>query len=236
MNAVARKTIGVLGGMGPEATRDFYDRIIRRTPAARDQDHLKVIILSDPQIPDRTAAIVAGGEDPVPAMLAGLRTLAAAGADFIVIPCISAHYFLDRLRATSPLPILSAFDAVADAILATAVRRVGMLATDGTIRGGRFECALAARGIAVVAPDPAAQREVMSAIYAIKSDPQGRRRDACRARLQAAAARLVERGAEGIVAGCTEVPLALGPSDRAVPFFDSLDILAAAAVAAACRP
>jgi aspartate racemase len=103
------KTIGILGGMGPEATLDFFGKIIQNTPATSDQEHLRVIIDNNPKIPDRTEAILGKGESPVPVMVQGGLSLAKAGADFIVIPCISAHFFLDELRCNLSLPIISAF-------------------------------------------------------------------------------------------------------------------------------
>ena len=111
------KVIGILGGMGPEATLDCYSRIISSTPAKTDQDHLRVIIDSNPKVPDRTAAIIAEGESPLPVLVAGCRTLQQAGADFIIIPCVSAHFFLDEIQQQIALPILSIFDAVTETII-----------------------------------------------------------------------------------------------------------------------
>ena len=102
-----RKTIGVLGGMGPEATAHFFSLIIRHTAAAKDQDHVPVLIYNLPQIPERTPAILGRGPSPVPLLRKGVLTLARAGADFIVIPCVSAHAFLADVRRSSPVPILS---------------------------------------------------------------------------------------------------------------------------------
>ncbi len=93
------KTIGILGGMGPEATLDCFGKIIKNTPASKDQDHLRVIIDSNPGVPDRTAAIIGGGESPVPIIIEGCRALERAGADFIIIPCVSAHFFLAEIRS-----------------------------------------------------------------------------------------------------------------------------------------
>ena len=111
------KVIGILGGMGPEATVDCFEKIIKNTPAARDQDHLRVVIDSNPKVPDRTAAIIGNGESPVPVLAAGCRALERAGADFIIIPCVSAHVFLTEIQQQSELPILSIFDAVAEAVI-----------------------------------------------------------------------------------------------------------------------
>src|SRR4030042_3085815 len=101
-----RKTIGILGGMGPESTAHFFSLIIKNTAAAKDQDHIPVLIYNLPQIPERTPAILGKGPSPVPLLRKGVRTLARAGADFIVIPCISAHPFLRDVRRSSAVPIL----------------------------------------------------------------------------------------------------------------------------------
>ena len=132
---MAEKTIGILGGMGPEATLDLFSKIIANTPAAKDQDHLRVVIDSNPKVPDRTAAILRGGESPVPAMKAGIQALKQAGADFVVIPCVSAHFFLDELQREATLPILSMLDVTAEHIRKDHlhIRTVGMLATTGTL-------------------------------------------------------------------------------------------------------
>jgi len=110
------KVIGVLGGMGPEATLYFYIELIVQTAARTDREHLRVIIDSNPKVPDRIEAILHGGESPVPALAAGAAALEHAGADFIVIPCISAHFFLENLRERTNLPVFSIFDIVAEHI------------------------------------------------------------------------------------------------------------------------
>jgi aspartate racemase len=231
------KTIGILGGMGPEATLDLFGKIIASTPAERDQDHLRVVIDSNPKVPDRTAAILAAGESPVPAMKAGLAALQRAGADFVVIPCVSAHYFLDELQGESGLPILSMFEVTAGHIRRQHpdIRKIGMLATSGTLQGGRFREKLGLSGIETLAPEDADQKRVMAAIYEIKGAASGRSRDEIGAEIRGIAIRLIERGARGIVAGCTEIPLVLKPGDLAVPVFDTLMLLARTAIATAGR-
>ena len=109
------KVIGILGGMGPEATLDCFGKIIKNTPAKTDREHIRVVIDSNPGIPDRIAAILGDGESPVPALVAGCRGLEKAGADFIIIPCVTVHFFLSEIQAQAHLPILSIFDSVAEA-------------------------------------------------------------------------------------------------------------------------
>ena len=234
---MAEKTIGILGGMGPEATLDLFAKIIAHTPAARDQDHLRVVIDSNPKVPDRTDAILRGGESPVPAMRAGIDALKRAGADFVVIPCLSAHFFLDELQRDAGLQILSMFDVAAEHIRAhhPNIRKVGMLATNGTLQGGRFRERLQVSGIETLTPTGSDQERVMVSIYKIKGAPGGRGRSAIAAEIREIAGRLLRRGVQGVVAGCTEIPLVLKPGDLDVPVFDTLTLLARAAIVAAGR-
>jgi len=234
---MTEKTIGILGGMGPEATLELFAKIIANTPADKDQEHLRVVIDSNPKVPDRTAAILHGGPSPVPAMKAGLAALKRAGADFVVIPCVSAHYFFDELQRETRLPILSMFDVAAEHIRQhhRHIRTVGMLATTGTLQGGRFREKLQQAGIETVAPPGPDQERIMAAIYEIKGVPGGRDRDAIGAEVRDIAGRLIQRGAQGVVAGCTEIPLVLKPGDLSVPVFDTLLLLARAAITAAGR-
>ncbi len=229
--------VGVLGGMGPLATGDFYTKLVRLTPAARDQDHLHVIIDSNPQIPDRTAAVLDGGPDPTPELVATARRLKRAGATLIAIPCNSAHAFLGAIRRAVGIPVLDIMDEVAAAAasLSPAPRAVGLLATSATLRMRLYHDAFDARGIAVLEPAPEEQQRVMAAVHAVKAGDLG---PAVRAQVRDVAQALVRRGAQAIVLGCTELPLVAAPEDAPVPFLDGTEILARAAIraAAACAP
>ena len=226
------KTIGILGGMGPEATLNCFSRIISSTPAKNDQEHLRVIIDSNPKVPDRTAAIIAEGESPVPVLVAGCRALQQAGADFIIIPCVSAHFFLDEIQQQIELPILSIFDVVAETLISDHpdIKTVGLMSTTGTISGGLFQKRLAADNIKTIVPAETQQAKVMAAIYDIKNSQAARSRAQITSDLIATAENLITTGARGIVAGCTEIPLALNQKHLSVPYFDALTILARAAI------
>jgi len=226
------KVIGILGGMGPEATLDFFGKIIQHTVANRDQDHLKVIIHNNPKIPDRTEAILENGESPVPMMVQSGLSLAKAGAGFIVIPCVSAHFFLGELRRKLSLPILSVFDEIATLITQNHpdIKSIGLLATKGTIHGGLFQKRLLENGITTLVPEPDDQERVMSTIYKIKGLQATQVRYEGKEILIDVANHLIKRGSHGIIAGCTEIPLVLEPEDVTVPLFDPLLILARAAV------
>jgi len=226
------KTIGVLGGMGPEAGSYFFEQIVRETAAERDQDHPPVIVCSLPQVPDRTTAILHGGPSPVPALRRGLQALARAGADFAVISCISAHCFYPRIAPTSPIPLLSLIDETLSAIrkMRPAPRTIGLIATTGTVRSGIVTRAFEAAGIEIVTPSARDQARVMTAIYGKKGIKAGFTGGPPRTALLEIASGLVSRGAQAILAGCTEVPLVLRAVDLPVPLVEPMTIGARAAI------
>ena len=226
------KVIGILGGMGPEATLECYSRIIKCTPAKKDQEHLRVIIDANPKVPDRTAAIIGQGESPLTILVEGCRCLQRAGADFIIIPCVSAHFFLDQIQEQIKLPILSIFDAIAETIAAghSEIKTIGLMGTTGTIRGGLLQKRLASEGIDTIVPDEEHQSKVMAAIYDIKNSQPTRSEEEFTSDLIATAESLISIGAQGIIAGCTEIPLALKQKHLSVPYFDALTILARRAI------
>lgn len=228
----AQRVVGVLGGMGPLATADFYTKLVHLTPAQTDQEHLHVIIDSNPQIPDRTAALRGEGPDPTPALVAAARSLERAGVDLIAIPCNSAHAFLAAIRQSVAVPVLDIMEEVAGAIsaLAPRPRAAGLLATSGTIEARLYHRAFASRGIAVVDTTEVEQEGVMAAIRAVKAGDLG---PAGRERVRLVAGALVGRGAQAIVLGCTELPLITEPRGLPVPVLDGTEILAAATVRAA---
>lgn len=224
-----QKVIGVLGGLGPWATLDLFEKILRLVPAQRDQDHLRIIIDNNPKIPDRSPAIEGTAEDPTPALVATAQNLERAGADCIVIPCNTAHFFYDAIRAAVRIPVLHIMDEVAATagVEVPGARVLGVLATAATMAAGLYHRACARVGIEVVGPDAAGQQVVNRAIYGVKAGQVGA--DVTRA-LSEVANRLVGRGAQALVLGCTELPFVLKPQDVRVPLLDSNLVLARAAV------
>jgi aspartate racemase len=226
----APKIIGVLGGMGPAATADFYQKLIRATPAKTDQDHLKVLIYSNPHIPDRTAAIRGEGPDPLPALVASAEALIRGGADFLTIPCVTAHHFFDGLQAAVKVPILHLIreTVVVVGVEYPTLRRFGLLATSGTLQSRMFEAKFEPQGLTILTCERTVQESrVMEAIYAVKT---GEPLDHPRGLIREAATHLLERGAQAIIAGCTEIPLVLRDGDLPVPVIDPTWNLARAAV------
>ncbi|HET9000410.1 MAG TPA: amino acid racemase [bacterium] len=229
------KVVGVLGGMGPLATADFYAKLVRLTPARTDQDHLRVIIDSNPKIPDRTAGLEGKGPDPTPHLVATAQALERAGAEVIAMPCNSAHAYLPAIMHSVRIPVLDIMEevAAAAAALTPRPRAIGLLATPGTVRARLYHRALASRGIAVVEPTAVEEEDVHTAINAVKAGDLG---PAARARLHGVARALIRRGAAAIVLGCTELPLVMSSKDVSVALLDGTEILAAAALREALPP
>ena len=224
-----RSVVGILGGMGPEATADFYLKLVRATPATRDQEHLRVLIWSDPTIPDRTEALLTHGADPTPALIAGARLLKEAGAGMLAVPCNTAHAFLKTVQAEVDIPIIHMIEETAKYVqqLSPTVQKIGLLSTTGTQKAGLYQSWLDRKGVTVISPDMAGQDLVMDSIRAIKA---GKTASAVRPLFTKAALDLIDAGAQAIIGGCTEVPVGLSGNDIPVPFIDPAEILAAAVV------
>ena len=224
-----KKTIGILGGMGPLATADLYRKIIERTRADRDSEHIRVYIDGNAAIPDRTAAILHGGEDPVPEMLSALRHLEACGADCIIMPCNTAHYFLPRLREQTALPILD-MQRITAAVCRERFpgKTAAILATDGTVQSGLYDRALDAEGVRWIHPGESEQKSLMHLIYGVVKAsrpmvPEKERWDAILDTLRG-------QGADLFILGCTELPVLAGVLPSEGPFLDPTDELAKAAI------
>jgi aspartate racemase len=225
-----RAVIGILGGMGPLATADLYQKIIELTPAASDQEHIPVVIYADPRVPDRTEALLRDGEDPTPWLVHGARALTGMGADFIVMPCNTAHAFLNGIQPAVDKPIVSMIDAAADEIRKNypEAKTVGLLATSGTISAEIYQHALHSRGIDVIVPDDDTQRRcVMIAIREVKA---GRPGPAATTLLTEAAQQLSERGADVLLAACTEIPVVFQQRHIETPLVDATSALARIAI------
>lgn len=217
------RLVGVLGGMGPAATVDFYGKLVEETPATCDQGHVPVVIWGDPRVPDRSLSLVGDGEDPTPYLRRGIEGLKRAGCQVLAVPCNTAHAFVPRLADEAGLELASIIEVTADALAADGVRAAGVLATTGTLRAGLYAEALRRRGVAVIEPGEPDQPRVMAAIGAVKSGAAG---PAHRLGLEEVSRSLVDRGAERIVAACTEIVLALDASRVPVPVVDPARLLA----------
>lgn len=233
MNKIpASPLLGVLGGMGPLAAADFLAKLAAETPATRDQEHIPYVAWGVPQIPERPAAILDGGESPLPQMLRGIAALKQAGASVIAIACNTAHYWHDDLVRGGGLPILHIADAVCDLLAERGITRgsVGLIGTDGTIKAGFFQRRFAARGLDCVLSSRADQEQlVLPAIAAVKANKLPRAHQLA----VDAVTRLLGSGAQAVVLACTETPLAIDFADSPVKArcIDATRALARACVA-----
>lgn len=225
-----KKTIGIIGGMGPLATADLFEKIILHTRASCDQDHLRVLIDSNTRIPDRTAAILSGGADPVPELTASAQGLAAQGAGLLIMPCNTAHYFYDQVQSSVQIPILHMIRLTAQALRERGILRAGLLATDGTVRTGIYQTCFQGMGIELITPSAGDQQSMMDMIYqGVKAGC----RDYDASAAGAAMSALLARGAETLILGCTELPLAVRLYHLDFPVTDPTLELALGAIRAA---
>ncbi|WP_150238128.1 aspartate/glutamate racemase family protein [Nocardiopsis quinghaiensis] len=223
----AGSTLGVLGGMGPAATAEFLRLIAHRFPATRDQEHPRVLLLSEPGIPDRSSCVLTGDDAPLPQIREGLSTLVSWGADLLAVPCNTAHVFIDRFRQELPAPLVD----IVEATLATAVSRGAgaswLAATSGTVHGGLYQRRALDLGHRLLLPEPHVQEGVETTIRLVK---MGRTEQAA-ACMTTVARSLWRTGPFPVIAACTELPLAYEaaglPPDMAV---SSLECLASSCV------
>ena len=200
--------LGVLGGMGPLAAADFLAQLTAATDAACDQEHIPLILYGDCTTPDRTASILGRGPSPLPQLLAGIEFLNAARCAVIAIPCNSAHCWYGDMARASRVPVLHIVEASAQKVHRNnaATRRVGVLSTEGTHRMGIYRESLERMGFDVIAPTAEDFRDLVSPGIA---DIKGNRIAAAQEKFDVAADRLLARGAEQIILGCTEIPLGM---------------------------
>jgi len=221
-------TIGVLGGMGPDATVECYKSIIEQTPAKKDQDHLPLLIYNNPQIPDRTESILHNGISPVPQLQDSAHRLEEAGADLIIMPCNTAHYFIEKIREVIEIPVLNMVKATVDKLPPGSV--AGLLATTGTIKTGIYE-KYAADRLKIITPSDENQKTVMDAIYGKRGIKAGFKDDRLTNKLIQVVDHLKEKGADSIIAGCTEIRLVLNDSNLVeLDLLTPIDVIAREAV------
>ena len=227
--------LGVIGGMGPQATNTFYQYIIDRTDARTDQEHLSVLIFSDCAMPDRTAAILgtqAQKDEVYERLLSDARMLEGAGCTAIAVPCNTSHYFLDRVQEQISIPIVHMIRETARLLVSQGKKRPGILATDGTIRTGLYQREFAAFGIYAAAPRPAAQKQVMSLIYDdIKAGKAGDPE-----KFAAFTKDLVEQGCDCAVLACTELSVFANQHHLSPFYMDAMAVLAQRSIELCHKP
>jgi len=228
--AATDRVVGVIGGMGPDATAAFLQAVLHHSgPVEADQQHIPLLVFNNPKVPDRNAALAGRGPSPGPALAAMARALERAGAEFLVMPCNTAHAYASAVVAATPLPFVSIVEETCRAAVTRcpSLRRAGLLGTPACVAAGLYSTGLAAYGVEAVCCDTKGMARFIELLYAVKA---GERGDAVRAGMAGLAADLAERGAETIIAACTEVPLVLSTRDLSLPLLDSLDVLASQCV------
>lgn len=227
------KVIGILGGMGPEATIDFFTKIVKGTKARKDQEHLRILINNNPKIPDRTLAIQGKGPSPLRQVVRSAKLLESAGADFIVIPCVTVHHFFEPLQKKIKIPIVHLVAETVKYVQTRLkrIRKIGLIATTGTVRTGLFQKAFSNSPIELILPSPEVQRKwIMEAIYGKRGIKAMGPSVYSKHLILKASGHLIEQGAQAILAGCTEIPLVLKEGDLSVPVIDPISILANRAI------
>jgi aspartate racemase len=223
------RIIGILGGMGPEATLDLYRQIIRLTPAVKDQDHIPVLIYSNPKIPDRTKAIAENGESPLPYLVNSAMLLEKSGASVIAMPCNTSHHFLPQIQEKVKIPIINMIEETCRSLCSRCpgTKTVGLLATIGTLRSGIYETCLNRAGIKTLSPEGEEQEKIQTTVAQVKAGVHER---STRDLFASAGLKLMRAGAEAVILGCTEIPLVLDSESVDFPCLNSTLILAQAAV------
>ena len=222
-----KKSIGIIGGMGSLATCDLFKKIIDMTDAKSDQEHIHICIDCNTNIPDRTKAILGGGENPIPEMVRSGVRLQSMGADVLVMPCNTAHYFYDKITPFFDIPLLNMLKETVLEIKKRNIRKIGLLATDGTIESRVYHTVLADAGIDLVIPSPMKQMSVMDVIY---NGVKASNRNINLNEFYGTIDELFEEGAEILVLGCTELPVAFELFHIDRPALDPTSVLAAAAI------
>ena len=201
-----KKIIGIIGGMGPLATADLFEKITLHTKASCDQEHIRVMIDSNINIPDRTAALLHGGDDPTPQLTASAKILEQAGAQVLMMPCNTAHNFYDAVAASVSIPVLHMIRLTAETLQKQGVKKAGLLATDGTIQTQIYQRTFADTDVELLTPSAEGQKAIMDMIYkGVKAGVMDYDITAARAAME----ELLSQGAQTLILGCTELPLAV---------------------------
>lgn len=221
--------IGIIGGMGPEATVTLFSKIVEKSKAfvKVDQDHVRIVIDNNPKIPDRTQFIIGKGSDPLPEIINTAKNLEKAGVTIGAIPCMTSHYFIKEIQNAVTYPIINAYIETQNYIAQKfpEVKKIGVLSTTGTRKTKLFEKYITDHE--VIFPSWESQEnKVMEAIYGEMGIKKGELSKNNSDLLIEASKELISDGAQLIIAGCTEIPLVLKDGMLNVPIVDPMDIVA----------
>ena len=219
--------VGVVGGLGPSATVDFMDKIIKHTRVSRDQDHIRMVVEHNPQIPDRTKHLVSGGPDPTLPLYAACKRLESNGADLIAIPCNTAHAFVDSFQQYLSIPIVNMLVETVEAIKRNCMDAgvIGLLATSGALQSRVYHELIEQTDYDLLVPDEPHQEMLMEVIFGEKGIKAGFTEGDCLRDFHRVIRHVEDRGADVLILGCTELPLLELPQ-KSVTILDPTDILA----------
>ncbi len=230
MDTKKYKTIGILGGMGAAASADLYARIVRiaqtNYSAQQDSDFPEMWIYNL-SLTDFDETGFVNKDSVLNQLVAGVTKLSGTGSDFIVIPCNTVHFFYHEMQATISIPIVSIIDTVADAVVQAKHNTIGIISSKSTREMGLYEQAMSARGVSVVSVNDEEQEHVDAIILRVIGGSQDQ---SDINEMKRIAERLTSSGAQGVVLGCTELPLAISQKDTRIPLFSSTELLAEAAL------
>ena len=221
-NRDGKKVVGIIGGMGPGATALLFQKLIDYTDATADSEHIHIIIDNNTSIPDRTTAILAGDETPAKYICESGKHLEQCGADLLIIPCNTSHYFYDVIQREMNIPVINMIRETAKVCVEKGYSKVGILATTGTCKTHTYDRELQKLGIESIYPDDEGQKKVMEIIY--NQVKAGKRIDA--SIIDQTLKKMTIKGAQAFILGCTELPFAIKNGDFGYHFLDSLEILA----------
>ncbi len=224
------KTIGIIGGMGPLATIDLYEKITFNTKAEKDQDHIHIIIDSYPQIEDRTAYILYGGKNPKDKLIESAKRLENAGADALIMPCNTAHFFAKDIEKEVSIPLIHIVKSTAEAIKNKypKANKIGLIATTGTLKSGVYANILKDYGYHIIELDERLENDIMDCIY--KGVKAGKTEEYVPL-FQKCVDKITDMGADVLIAGCTEIPILVPHIKSKIPVVDATLELALAAIA-----
>lgn len=210
--------LGVIGGMGPLATAYFYERIIKRTKATKDQEHLDMMIYSKASIPDRTDYILGKGQDPTPSLIEAAINLEKAGATYLAMPCNTAHYFYDNIANSVSIPFVNMIEETAKKLKEKGIKAVTLLSTEGTVRGNVYKNTLTKYDIKLICLEEKERDSIQKLIYAVKEGDFENLEDKAQV--------LLSLGREGaVILGCTELSVLKEMLSLAENYIDPLEIL-----------
>lgn len=220
--ATTQKTVGVLGGLGPEASVDFMARVVAATEASCDQDHIHMLIDHNPTVPNRHDAIAGKAPSVGPQLADMAKGLEQSGADFLVMVCNTAHAYSDDIRAAVSIPFVSILDVTVDALADCSVSAVGIMAAEGCMHANLYQDALAKAGYEAITWSESELEQFMALVYRIKA---GEKDDDIASGINRLATSLAFNGAEVLISGCTEIPLFMNAGQAPAPLLSSTELL-----------